>query len=181
MSSPRAFPHDPSVAGQTEDAGVLTVNDVVQQDTYSVITRADASQAASVVDASYSYNISTGSMLEASRVETGIDADNQASYKLSLLDSSGSEHQVQQVLSAQSDAVAITARPLQDGGSNTPSTTATFDSKGLRWDSEEAALYLGQNAFRLKFKAPSSTAAASVVIEARNEDGDYDTIFAASS
>jgi hypothetical protein len=138
-STPITFPHDSRSAQKTAKAGVITCNDLVCEDQYSIMTRATTTDAVEHTTSVYSLDEDTTSLVETSRSITSIGTDGVAQSSMSLLRTSGAVRTV--------DEVTMTAH--DDSGS----VTATFSKDGLRWDDETSSVYIGGDIFRIQFSS----------------------------
>jgi len=142
------FPHDVKSAGKTNQSGILTVNDIITQDVYGIMTRATASDAAEQTFATYAYNAQDQTASEITRVvHSQSTGGSDAAVLTSVRNANGTMQQT----------IASTAQSTSLSCAN---NSATFDATGLFWSSADSSLYLGQKQFRIKFEgaaAPDTT------------------------
>lgn len=169
-SEPLVFPHDGRSAAKTAKAGILTVNDVISQDNYSIMTRATDNDAITHTAAVYSLDEDTGSLIERTRVVEELGTDGSASMNISVMQTTGATSEMQQVYNAAPTKTTITAG----------NTSASFTMDGLQWDNASSSLYLGGNAFRIQYTAgdAQSNQFPALRIQALTANGTYVTKFA---
>lgn len=163
------FPHDARSAAKTARAGVLTVNDTVTQDNYSIMTRATDNDSVNHTAAVYSFDSDTNSLIERTRVVEELSTNGSASMNISLMQTVGAVREMQEVFNASAEKTTITAA----------NTTAVFGNTGLNWDNENSSLYLGGLQFRLQYSAgdAESNQCPALRIQALKADGSYVTKF----
>lgn len=170
------FPHDARSAIKTAKAGVITVNDIICEDTFSIMTRSTDTDTVSHTAAVYSLDSDTSSLRESTRSEHAIQSDGSARVSLCLTQAVGATASMEQVYAATARATAITATDSTIGSSS----TATFSKSGLRWDDASSSLYLGGDVFRIQYSAGDDESNDSPCLRIqgkRAEDGVYVTRF----
>ncbi|KAG5182905.1 hypothetical protein JKP88DRAFT_241209 [Tribonema minus] len=145
--NPATFPHDPRSASKTAKSGVVTVNDVICEDTFSVMTRSSAADPASSTRATYALDADTATLVEGTRSVQSVEEGVAASALLLLrTDPMTGTQTMEPVLTMAPDATQI--RAVDSTGT---ASTATFDQGGLKWDKDNCAIYLGSDVFRIIF------------------------------
>ena len=147
MSSalPLTFPHDSRSASKASKAGVITCNDLICEDMYSIMTRESTTDAAECSSSVFSLDGDTSSLIETARCTTSVGTDGVAKHVTSLLRTSGAVRTVDDVVTASPTEVAMTAH--DDDGS----VTARFTKDGLRWDEQTSSVYIGGDIFRIQY------------------------------
>jgi hypothetical protein len=84
-SAPISFVHDARSAQKTAKAGVITVNDIISEDLYHVMTRQTANDVVTHTTSCYSLDEDTSSLVESARSETILGSDGSAKLTTSLL------------------------------------------------------------------------------------------------
>lgn len=163
MSELVQFPHDPRAARKAAKAGVMTVNDLVFEDNYAIMTKDSAAMVATQVASIYEYDKDTGALEESGRNLHTSDADGNSKMAISLRRNEANVKFMDPVFCSESKKTVISAF---DGMSH---ASATFDKDGLRWDDQSSALYLGGDEFRIQYcPADPDSAQASLRIQAKH-------------
>jgi hypothetical protein len=174
MSNPITFPHDARSAGKTAKAGVVTVNDLICEDQYSIMTRTTGTDTVSHTSAVYSLDEDTSSLVESSRQTHALGTDGSSTVTMALLRSSGAVKTMDDVMEVAASSTVIRAH--DDGGS----VAATFTKEGLKWDDVTSSLYLGGDMFRIQYSEGDMENGEypSLTIQAKNiQTGEYVTKF----
>ncbi|KAG5183052.1 hypothetical protein JKP88DRAFT_273023 [Tribonema minus] len=172
--APTAFPHDQRLAAKTVTAGVVALNDLVCEDTYSIMSRASATARAAHVSATYALDSDTSAMVEETRLVHSVE-DGDAASTLLLLRHDGAGNKTMEAVLGMTPASTYIRSVDPDG----TSAVATFAKGGLRWDDANAAIYLGGDTFRIKYAAgdAESNSKPCLLIQAKNGDSTYTTKF----
>lgn len=167
------FPHDPRTASKTARGGVVTFNDLVHEDSYSIATRATSVDPAVVVSATYSLDEDTSNLHEMSRLVNSEEDGDAVTAMLLLRESQNGTRTMERALDL--SAAASHLRSVDSSGS----TIATFSRGGLAWDDADASIYFGGDLFRLRFFTAQEDAGgkSTLRIQAKQADGQYVTKF----
>jgi hypothetical protein len=165
MSNLLTFPHNALSASKTAKAGVLTVNDLIHEDSYGIMTRDTGTENASHTAAVYSFDNDTNSLIERSRTTNELDSVGNTHLSIGLTKTDGASATMQPVLTSNAQSTKIIS-----GG-----VGASFSVGGLMWDDASAALYIGGNQFRLRFVAndPQNGGLPTLLTEGLCSDGSY--------
>lgn len=164
-SAPIVFPHDNRSAAKTARAGTVTMNDLISEDMYSIMTRESANDVVMHTASCYSLDEDTSSLLESTRNETIVGSDGSAKITTSLLQTNNGVRTMNDVITTSNDQTAISCFD-QTGGTN----TARFSMDGLRWDQKTSSIYVGGDVFRIRYEPADglNNNVASLNFEARN-------------
>lgn len=163
MTDPSPFPHDSRSASKTAKAGVLTVNDIIYEDSYGIMTRSTMNEPVSHTTAVYSIDEDSGSLIERANTLQSLDGQGNAAMNISLMSTTGAISTINPVLDI--TANKTTVRTLDNN--------ANFDINGLYWDDRTSALYIGGKDFRFKYSAATASISATLQIQSLQEDGTY--------
>jgi hypothetical protein len=163
MSDPIPFPHDSRSANKTARAGVITVNDIIYEDSYGIMTRGTVNEPVSHTSSVYSIDEDSGSLIERANTLQSLDTQNNASMHVNLMST------VQQI---------STMNPVLDMTANktiikTLGNNANFDVNGLYWNDQISALYIGGKDFRIQYVPATATTTPTLQIQSLQEDGSY--------
>lgn len=163
-SAPIVFPHDSRSAAKTAKAGTITVNDIIAEDNYSIMTRQTANDVVMHTASCYSLDEDTSSLVESARNETIVGSDGSAKITTSLLQTNNGVRTINDIMTTSNNEVSISS--FGSSGTN----TARFSIDGLRWDQATSSIYVGGDTFRIRYAAADSTNnnVASLNIEARH-------------
>jgi hypothetical protein len=145
-NAPRTFVHDSRSAQKTAKAGVVTMNDLISEDHYNIMTRETANDVASHTTSAYSLNEDTNTLVESARNEILLDVNGNTTNVISLLKTVAGVQSVDDVMRSSTVETSITS----DDNLGQKSTVR-FDSTGIRWDEQDSALYIGGETFRIQY------------------------------
>lgn len=164
-SAPITFPHHALSAAKTAKAGVVTVNDIISEDMYSIMTRESANDVVTHIASCYSLDNDTSSLLESARNETIVGSNGSAKITTSLLQTNNGVRVMNDVITTSNDQTSISN--FDPAGTT---NTARFTTDGLRWDQSTSSIYVGGSTFRIRYEPPDAlnNNVASLNFEARN-------------
>jgi hypothetical protein len=174
MSNPATFPHDARSAAKTAKAGIMTINDLIVEDVYGIMTRSTGTDAVNHTTAVYSLDEDTSSLVETTRQTHALGTDGTAEVTTSLLRSSGATKTMDDVMQSSANKTSIISH--DDEGT----VSATFSKDGLKWDDITSSVYIGGDTFRIHYSEGDSESGGfpCLRIQAKNNVGQYVTKFA---
>src|SRR6476646_6189690 len=165
MSDLLTFPHNSLSASKTAKAGVLTVNDLIHEDSYGILTRDTATENVSHTAALYSFDNDTNSLIERARTLNEVDTAGNTHMSIGLVQTDGASATMKTVLDTSVEKTVI----------NSNGVSAQFTSDGLSWDDSTTSLYIGNKQFRIRYveNDPGHNNFPTLLFEGLCSDGSY--------